>query len=73
MNAINRSGKVASDAKRFKIAYPVLVGRGSDIVKNYKIKSLPRLVIIDMEGKVALYKKFAKAEEIKTVLDTLLK
>ena len=62
-----------SDAKRFKLTYPVLVGRGSDIVKTYEIKSLPRLVIIDMEGKVALYKKFAKAEEIKSILDGLLK
>jgi hypothetical protein len=49
------------------------VGRGSDIVKIYEIMSLPRLVIIDMEGKVALNKKFAKAEEIKRILDTLLK
>ena len=73
MNAINRDGNVAADAKRFKLPYPVLVGRNSDIVKNYKLKSLPQLVIIDLEGKVALFEKFVKADEIKALLDTLLK
>ena len=45
---INREGRVEADAKRFELPFPVLVGRDSDITKNYKIKSLPQLVIIDI-------------------------
>ena len=61
-----------SDAKRYKLPYPVLIGRDSDIVKNYKITKLPKIIIIDHEGKIALYEKFAPAERLQEVLDPLL-
>ena len=73
INPINRHGKVESDAKRFKLPYPVLVGRNSDIVKDYGVKSLPRLIIIDKEGKIASFEKYLKAEDIQKILDPLLK
>ena len=72
MNPINREGKVESDAKRYKLPFPVLVGRDTDIVKDYRIKSLPRIIIIDIKGQVAFYEKFAPAEEIQEILDSLL-
>ena len=72
VNPINREGKVESDAKRYKLPFPVLVGRDTDIVKDYRIKSLPRIIIIDIKGQVAFYEKFAPAEEIQEILDSLL-
>ena len=72
INAIDREGKVESDAELFQLLYPVLVGRDSDIVSQYKIRGLPRLFIIDREGKVVLYKKFAPYEDIAEILDARL-
>lgn len=72
VNPINREGKVESDAKRYKLPFPVLVGRDTDIVKDYRIKGLPRIIIIDIKGQLAFYEKFAPAEEIQEILDSLL-
>jgi len=55
------------------LPYPVLSGRNSKIADEYKIASLPRLVIVDRDGRVAFYKSFAKADEIERILDGLLK
>ncbi len=73
VNPIDQRGKVEADAKRYKLPYPVLVGRDSKIVEDYKVTGLPRLVIIGEDGNVAFFEKFAKAEEIRKVLDALLK
>ena len=72
MNIINRKGRVESDAKRYELPFPVLIGRGSDIVKDYKIKALPRLIIVDFDGNVAFYDLYAEAEEISEILDSIL-
>lgn len=72
INPINRNGKVKSDAQRFELPFPVLVGRGSDIVKSYLLKGLPRIVIVDSKGKVAAYEKFLEYEEIKEYIDDLI-
>jgi len=73
VNPIDQKGKVEADAKQYKLPYPVLVGRNSKIVENYKVTGLPRLVIVGTDGNVAFFDKFAKAEEIRKVLDALLK
>ena len=72
MNSINRAGRVESEAKRYELPFPVLVGRGSDIVKDYKLKALPRLVIVDFDGNVAFYDLYAEADEISEILDSIL-
>ena len=72
VNPINRQGKVEADAKKYKLPFPVLVGRDTDIVRDYRIKGLPRIIIIDIQGQIAFYEKFAPAEEIQEILDSLL-
>ncbi len=72
INPINRNGKVKSDAQRFELPFPVLVGRGSDILKTYVLKGLPRIVIIDAKGKVVAYEKFLEYEDIKKSIDALI-
>jgi hypothetical protein len=72
INPINRDGNVIADAKMFKLPYPVLIGAKSSIVKDYGLMLLPQLVIIDVEGNVALFKKFVLYEELSETLDFLL-
>ena len=71
INPINPKGKVASDAKRYELPYPVLAGRNSDIVRLFKLKTLPQLVIIDREGTIVFYKTFAASEEILGILNRI--
>ena len=73
INAINREGRVAEEAETFELPFPVCVGRDSNIITNYNIKGLPRLIIIDFEGKIAFYDRFADDVEIKDIIDPLLK
>jgi peroxiredoxin len=73
INPIDQKGKVESDARRYTLPYPVLVGRDSRIVEQYKISGLPRLVVIGPDGKVVFYAKFAKADAIKALLDGMPK
>ena len=72
INTINRAGKVKSDAQRFDLPFTVLIGRDSDVGKNYKITRLPLLIIVDKSGKIVLKKKFAAYVEISKKLDVLL-
>ena len=72
VNLINRKGKVESEARRYKLPFPVLIGRDSEIIRDYKVDTLPRLIIIDKTGAVALDEKFAPAEEIRQTIDALL-
>ena len=73
VNTINREGKVESDAKRFGLTFPVLIGRGSKIIDQYNISNLPILIIIDMEGKIVLKEGFVGADLLKKTLDKLIK
>ena len=72
VNPINRKGKVEADAKKYKLGYPVLIGRDSDIIKDYKIKALPKVILIDKQGKIILSEKFIPFEKIQEVLKPLL-
>ncbi len=48
------------------------MARGTKTVRNYKLVSLPYLVIIDSNGKIAENKVFMKFEAIKETVDALL-
>ena len=51
-------GKVASDAESYSLPYTVLVARDSDVIEDYSITTLPRLVIVKKDGVIALTEKF---------------
>jgi hypothetical protein len=73
VNPINRTGNVLSDARRYKLPYPVLAGRNSSILKDYSIRTLPLLMVIDRKGRIVLRKSFVKAGDLRQVLDALIK
>ncbi len=56
----------------YKLPYPVLIGSKSTIIKDYGLSLLPQLIIIDVEGNIALYEKFILYEEMAEILDFLL-
>jgi hypothetical protein len=57
----------------FKLPFKVLVGRDSNIIKDYQLIALPRLLIVDKQGKFSYIGKFARYEELKEHLDKMLK
>ncbi len=62
-----------AEGRKYKLPYAVLAGRDSRVADAYKLGSLPFLVIVDGSGTVALSVRFAKKEEIRKVLEDLLK
>ena len=44
--------RVEREVNKLDLPYPNLIGRGSSIAKDFKIKTLPYLYIIDKEGVV---------------------
>ena len=69
VNPVDRKGKVNSMAKRFKLNHKVLVGRDSTIIKDYKIKKMPGLVIVDRSGKIVFHDEFATADKIGKIIN----
>jgi len=51
--------------------YSVLIGRGSNIARSYKIRNLPRLFIINKEGYIDTEERFLLYDDIKEVVDIL--
>jgi hypothetical protein len=63
---------VKYDAKHFKLPFPVLIGTKSKIVLDYRLTRLPMLIIVDPNGKILFYDRFASDEEMKEVIDPVL-
>ena len=72
VNAINREGKVASDKEHFNITYPVLLGRGTRVILDYNLVSLPKIVIIDQTGNVVFSQSRASKKKMNEIVDNLL-
>jgi len=72
VNPVNREGKIEADAKNYKLNYPVLIGRDSQIVKDYQIQALPLLILIDTEGTIVFIEKFVPFEKIQEAIDPLI-
>jgi hypothetical protein len=64
---------VDAEGRKYKLPYAVLAGRDSKVADAYKLGSLPYLVIVDSGGAAALSVRFAKKEEIRKVVEDLLK
>ena len=73
INPIDREGKIKSEITRYKIPYPVLIGRASRVIADYGIKDLPHLFIIDKEGKIVFQGKFLESEKMEEILNPLVK
>lgn len=72
VNTRDPEGQVKAEVKRYKINYPVHLGRGQDITENFKVMKLPRLILIKADGTVFKDVMFMKADELKADIDQLL-
>jgi hypothetical protein len=73
VNTINPKEQADAEIKRYNIDFPVFYGRGQDINKNFKVKKLPRLVLIKADSTVDQDVLFLKADELKVELQRMLK
>ncbi len=72
INTMNPKGNVNAEIKRYKIDYPVFYGRGQKINRNFKVKVLPRLILINAQGKVDRDVQFMKADQLRVEIERLL-
>ncbi len=61
-----------ADAKTFRLPFPVLVGRDSKIILDYRLTQLPMLFILDDEGKIRFLDSFASSGKIREIIDPIL-
>jgi len=64
INPINPAGRVKAESKSWKLPFPVLTARGSRIIMDYQVMSLPRLVIVDKSGKAVFIGEYLSYEEL---------
>lgn len=67
------AGRVQADAKYYKLPYDVLIGRDSDIISEYQLIKLPRLVIVRTDGKIAFTERYVTYEKLKEEIDRAVK
>jgi hypothetical protein len=72
INISNPDWRIKPYIRRYQMRFPVLRGKDSDVSKQYGIRGLPRLVIIDSSGKIAFYGRALKDKNIKQIVDPLL-
>ena len=65
-------GRVRADAEHFELPYEVLAGRDSEIIEQYDIVKLPRVIILDREGLIVFTEQFAPYETLNAELQRLL-
>ena len=73
VNPIDMAGRVKADAEYYKLPYEVLIGRDSEVISDYKIIKLPRLLIVNKAGKIAFTEKYVTLEKLRDELDRVLK
>jgi hypothetical protein len=72
INPINPQGRILSDISRFDVPFPVLEGRGSSIIRDYQIRALPAIYVIDKSGKVAAGGKFMTLTKLEETVKRLI-
>ncbi|MBT3232185.1 MAG: redoxin domain-containing protein [Calditrichaeota bacterium] len=72
VNTRDPKGQVKAEIKRYKINYPVHLGRGQKITEKFKVMKLPRLILIKSDGTIYKDVMFMKAKELKAEIDMLL-
>jgi len=65
-------GRVEADAKSFDLPFTVLLGRDSDVIADYEIVKLPRVIIVRKDGKIAFTDRFAPYDRLKAELVRVL-
>jgi|GEM_PF-1729223 len=64
VNVLNPPERALAELEKYEQTYQVLSGRGSGITKDYEVKKLPLLVIIDKDGKVRESKMYLNYQDL---------
>ncbi len=72
VNTRDPKGQVKAEIKRYKMTYPVHLGRGQKITEKFKVMKLPRLILIKSDGTIYRDIMFLKSGELKAEIDKLL-
>jgi hypothetical protein len=73
INPIDMKGRVEADVKHFKLPYDVLIGRDSEILRDYRIVKLPRIFIVGKDGTILLSEKYLSYENLKEAVEKALR
>ncbi|NQS97264.1 MAG: TlpA family protein disulfide reductase [candidate division Zixibacteria bacterium] len=73
INAIDPRRRVMSELNKYKMDYQVLEGKGSGIVKKYRVVTLPLLVIIDKDGIIRFIEMYPTYNQLKEVIVPLIR
>ncbi len=73
VNVLNPPERALAELEKYGQTYQVLSGRGSGITKDYEVKKLPLLVIIDKDGKVREAKQYLNYQDLHDKVASLVK
>jgi len=71
INVQDSQKRVEREVNKLDLPYPNLIGRGSSIAKDFKVKTLPYLYIIDKEGIVDYGEIFVQFDFMKDIVSDL--
>ncbi len=72
INTRNPKGQVKSEIKRYKMNYPVHLGRGTSINKDFKVVTLPRIILIGPDKTIVKDEIFLEADDLRKEIDLIL-
>lgn len=76
INTRNPKGQVDAELKKFKkklnMNYPAYYGKGQNINRDFLVKKLPRLILINSDSTVYKDELFMTADELRAELTYLL-
>ena len=73
INPIDLADRVKAESASLGLPFDVLVGRDSNILTEYKVTKLPRVLIIGKKGTIVLTEKYASYEKRKEEVEKALK
>ena len=73
VNVIHPPKRALAETKKYEQSYQVLTGKGSGIAKDYKVRKLPLLVIIDKDGIVRESTMYLNYEKLHDAVAPLVK
>ncbi len=72
VNVINPPKRAVSELKKYDQTYQVLSGKGSGIARDYAVRKLPLLVIVDKDGVVREATMYLKYEPLHDIVAPLV-
>jgi len=72
VNGTDKLDQVKKDLKSRPTPYPHVIGRGTSIMRDYKVPMMPYLYFIDRKGRIDSSTMFLQYDDIKEIIDYLI-